>query len=179
MFGLYLPQPLTPNFLQNQRGLSLTAIGQMASLGGLSNVIMTLFLGSLNARIGLLAGQFLMLLFPLLLWKGSGLAWYGLAYGFIGGYRLSRLMLLAIARPMVSSTQTGMAFGFIETANAITIILAPLLAGFLYEQNPVSVYTFSLIWITGGFLLAMIALPVLQKRYDEPARLEAPQETTD
>ena len=144
MFAMNLPQPLTPNFLQNQRQLSLVSIGQLGSLGSLGNAILMLLLGNLPGQVGLLLGQVSMGLFSLLLWQGTGLIWYGLGYFFIGGYRLCRSMVLALARPLVHPEQVGLAFGTIETINGLTIILAPLAAGILYQYEPGMIYPISL-----------------------------------
>ena len=40
MFVMYLPQPLTPRFLQNERGLSLENIGLLGSIGSLGNAVL-------------------------------------------------------------------------------------------------------------------------------------------
>ena len=46
MFVMYLPQPLTPRFLQNERGLSLESIGLLGSIGNLGNTLLALALGT-------------------------------------------------------------------------------------------------------------------------------------
>ena len=156
MFALYLPQPLTPNFLQNQRGLSLATIGQLGSLGSLGNVLIMLTLGNLPGSIGFLLGQVLVGLFAILLWRGTGFIWYGLGYFFIGGYRLCRLMILALVRPLVHPSQVGLAFGSLETANGLAIVLAPLLAGYLYQDHPSWIYPASLVLIATTLILSRI-----------------------
>jgi len=40
---------------------------------------------------------------------------------------------------------SGRAYGLVETGNALAVILAPLVAGFLYQSGPESVYTISMI----------------------------------
>ncbi len=146
-FALYLPQPLTPNFLQNEAGLSLRTIGQLGAVGSLGNTLVVLSLGSLKAPVGFLVGQILMGLFAFIMWQSTSTIWYAIGFFFIGGFRLTRAMALAYARYFIRSTETGFAFGLIETANGIAIILAPLLAGVLYEANPRSMYWVSLIMI--------------------------------
>jgi MFS family permease len=158
MLAMNLPQPLTPNFLQNQRHLSLATIGQLGSFGNLGNAVLLLALGSLPGSIGLLLGQVSMGLFSLLLWQGTGLVWYGLGYFFIGGYRLCRSMFLALARPLLHPSEVGLAFGTIETVNGLTIILASLLAGFLYQYYPGWIYPISLALILITLLSSRIFL---------------------
>ncbi|MGQ9833791.1 MAG: MFS transporter, partial [Candidatus Villigracilaceae bacterium] len=84
-FAIYLPQPLTPNFLQNQRNLSLVQIGQLGSLGSLGNAVFNLVLGQLTPRLGFLLAQVGGFLFGVFICQGSGLRWYGAAYLMIVG----------------------------------------------------------------------------------------------
>ena len=173
-FALYIPQPLTPNFLQNQAGLSLKTIGQLGSVGSLGNTLVVLSLGSLKAPAGFLIGQILMGLFALIMWRGSSTTWFAVGYFFIGGFRLTRAMALAYARYFIRSTETGLAFGVIETANGIPIILAPLVAGVLYTAGPRLMYLVSLILIV-CLVIANLALRRWQS-YQRKIAVEAPSE---
>ncbi len=163
MFALYLPQPLTANFLQNERGLDLQQIGLVGTVGSLGNVVIMLVLGHLNAQRAFLIGQPLVALFALLIWQGTGLAWFAIGYFFFSGYRLCHSMVLALARNFIHATETGLAFGILETANAVAVILAPVLAGILYQRSPNMVYTVALALI--GLILAVNlgVLPLLSK----------------
>ena len=165
MFAAYLPQPLASLFLQNQRHLSLEAIGQLGSLGSLGNAVLLLGLGRLNSTLGFLLGQLALGLFALLLWRGSGMAWFGLGYFFIGGYRLCRQMVLALARPLVHSAEVGLAYGLLETINGAAVIVAPLAAGFLYERNPTWPFAASL-----GLLGLTLLASLLFLSFRRPAR---------
>ncbi len=153
MFTLYLPQPLTSVFLQGERGLSLAAIGQLGSIGSLGNAILMLALGHLSAPLGLFTGQALVGLFALLIWRGDQFSLYALGYFALGGYRLSRSMALAYARRLVNAHEVGLAYGLIETGNALGAILAPTAAGLLYFHAPETVFTASLAGI--GIMLAV------------------------
>lgn len=156
MFALYLPQPLTPNYLQNQHGFNLATIGWMGAVGNLGNAVLMLTMGHLSAPVGYLAGQALVAVFALLMWVSNSPAWFFAGYFFVGGYRLSRAMVLALARRLVKPGETGLAFGLMETANSISAITAPLAAGFLYKLNPVYIYIASLAGI-GVVILANIS----------------------
>lgn len=158
-FALYLPQPLTPNFLQNQRGLSLAQIGQLGSLGSLGNAIFNLALGQLAPRLGFFLAQGGVFFFTLLIWKGSGLPWYGMAYFMLGGYRAARALASAQVRTFVQAHQMGLAYGLTETIASLPLFLAPLLAGWLYELRPDLVYPVSLIAIGLALLLSLRYLP--------------------
>jgi MFS family permease len=128
----YLPQPLTPNFLQNQRQLSIENIGVLGSIGSLGNAFMALSFGGIRASPGFLIGQGFVALFTLVMWQGTS-AWFFLGYFFLGGYRLLRLMSMAFTRSVIHGSDMGKAFGMLETANALASILAPILAGFLIQ----------------------------------------------
>jgi MFS family permease len=150
-----LPQPLAANFLQNQRGLSLSSIGQLGSLGALGSVALMLFLGHLQPGPAMLIGQGSLMLYAPLLWQGGGILWYGLGYIFLGGYRLTRAMTLALVQPVVREREIGLAFGFVESLNSLATVIAPVLAGLLYDWKPVSIFPASMIVLVITFLLSL------------------------
>ncbi len=159
MFALYLPQPLTPNFLQNEQGFSLQTIGQLGAMGSLGNALIMLGLGHLSAPAGFLTGQALVGLFALLMWQGES-AWpFFVGYFLLGGYRLSRSMALAFARSLVKIGEIGFAFGLVETGNAIAVILAPPVAGLLYQRSPQLIYVVSLALVSLMLLMNLLLLP--------------------
>lgn len=146
-FALYLPQVLSSNFLQNEAGLSLRNIGLLGSIGSLGNTLIMIGLGSLRAPTGFLTGQILVGIFSFALWRGTSFSWFAIGYFFIGGFRLMRAMALAFTRNLIRPSEIGLAFGLVETANGIAIILAPILAGALYDIQPRLMYLVSLILI--------------------------------
>lgn len=144
MLAATLPQPLASNFLQNQRGLSLNQIGQLGSLGALGSVVLMLVFGNLPAGMALMIGQGGLMIYALLLWQGSGRIAFGVAHFFMGGYRLCRAMTVALVRPLVREHQVGFAFGWVESLNSLALMVAPVVAGFLYDWKPVSIFPVSL-----------------------------------
>jgi hypothetical protein len=96
-------------------------------------------------------------------WGNSPLM-FGLGYFFFGGYRLSRSMVLAYARPMARPEQTGLLFGALETVNSIAVIAAPVFAGFLYNQDPYLVYRVALIATIVIFFINLIMLKFILPR---------------
>jgi MFS family permease len=142
-FCLYLPQPLSPNYLQSVQGLSLSQIGRLYFLSSLGVVTLNLILGQFPARLGFLIAQAGVGLFSLLLWRGEA-AWLPLAFFALGGYRTARSLATAQARTLVRGTRMGLAYGMVETFSSFAVILAPLLAGFLYDRNPDWVYAAAL-----------------------------------
>jgi MFS family permease len=165
MLTLYLPQPLTPNYLQNQQGFSLRTIGQLGAAGSLGNAVLLLGLGHLSAPVGFLVGQAFLGLFALFMWQGQGLGVtpFFIGYFFIGGYRLSRSMALAYARSLVKSNEIGFAFGLVETGNAVSAIVAPPLAGYLYTQNPQLVYMVTVAAVVVMIFVNFVLLPRKQE----------------
>jgi len=167
MFVMYLPQPLTPKFLQNERGLSLESIGLVGSVGSFGNAALNLILGQVAARTGFLLAQVSVAAFSLLLWKGMGLPWYALGYFLLGGYRAARSFIFAQVRPLVHPAQMGLAYGVAETFNSMSMTLAPLLAGVLYTFAPIVVYPVSLALVGVVFLLTIAYAP--HQPVEEPA----------
>ena len=159
MFVMYLPQPLTPKFLQNERGLSLESIGLLGSVGSLGNAVLNLIFGQFAARTGFLLAQASVGIFSLLLWKGMGMPWFALAYFMLGGFRAARSAIYAQARPLVHLAQMGLAYGVAETFSSLAVALAPLLAGVLYTRSPVLVYSVSLGLVGITLLLSAVFTP--------------------
>jgi predicted MFS family arabinose efflux permease len=152
VFSMYLPQPLSPNFLQNQRGYSLVQIGQLYSISSLGIVISNLVLGHLDVRWGYLIGQAGVGIFALLLWQGKSIPWYILAYLLLGGFRTTRSLATAYIRSMVSGSTMGLAYGLAETIAAMATMVAPPLAGYLYQAQPTRIYALS----TGLIALSLV-----------------------
>jgi MFS family permease len=156
---MFLPQPLTPNFLQNERGIPLGLMGWIGSAGSIGNVVFNLLLGRMNSRPGYLLGQALVGLFAFLLWQGAGFPWYAAGYFVLGGFRAARVLGFAQVRLLVHPARMGLAYGITEVANALAMILAPLLAGLLYERSPISIYPISLGLIGLAMLLYFLLAP--------------------
>jgi MFS family permease len=167
IFIMYLPQPLAPRFLQNERGLSLENIGLLGSIGSFGNALLALGLGQLAARTGFLLAQISVAAFALLLWKGTGLGWYALGYFLLGGFRSARSLIFAQIRPLIHPAQMGLAYGVAETFSSGAIMLAPLLAGVLYTRQPVMVYPVSLGLL--GVILVISGIFGPRKAADEAA----------
>jgi hypothetical protein len=159
MFSLYLPQPLTPKFLQEVRGLSLGSIGLLGSAASLGNAVLNLCLGLFLARTGFLLAQVAVAIFCLLLWKGTGMPWYVVGYFLLGGYRACRALIYAQIRPLIHKAQMGLAYGLAETFISFSAMLSPLLAGILYTRNPVIVYPVSLVLVGVSFILSVAFSP--------------------
>lgn len=144
VLAMFLPQSLSSNFLQNERGMSLGQIGQLGTISYLGVVVLNLILGQMDARVGFLLGQAAVGIFALFLWIGTGFPWFMVGYFFLGGNRTSRLLASAQTRDFVHQSNMGLAFGITETVSSAAIILAGPLAGYLYSLNPIWMYPISL-----------------------------------
>jgi len=158
-FATYLPQPLTPNFLEDQRALSLTQIGTLGSIGGIGNTIFSYVLGMLDARLGFLFGQLGVVAYASLLWQGTGMGWFAVAYFMLGGFRVMRGLGIAMVRPLVHESQMGLAYGIAETVGSVTTLLAPPIVGYLYARDPFIMYPIGLIAIAIGLIISLIFVP--------------------
>ena len=156
---VFLPQPLTPNFLENQRGLSLIQIGTLGSIVGIGTVIFNFLLGMLEARKGFLIGQVGVAAYAFLLWRGTSFGWFAIAYFMLGGFRALRGLGVAQVRPLVHESQMGLAYGIAETVGAATTFIIPPIAGYLYSLNPFMIYPVALIAIAFGFVVSFIFTP--------------------
>lgn len=173
MFATYLPQPLSPNFLQNQRSLSLGQIGQLYSVSSIGVVVLNLGLGQLPARIGFMLGQGAVGLFSVLLWRGTGLPWYMVGYFLLGGYKTARSLATAQMRELIHEARMGLSYGVTETVSSTAMILAPILAGYLYERNPIWMYTAG-----AGLVLASILVNVLFSPISRRVETPKPKSST-
>ena len=175
MFAMYLPQVLAPNFLQNERGLTYSQIGQLGSISGIGIVLLNLALGALNARTGFLLGQVAMLVYALLLWQGKEFGLFALAYALIGGFRVARSLAIAQVRNLARQSQMGLVYGINETVAASTVILAPPLAGWIYSQNPVMIFLVSAALIVISILVSARLLPGLTQQIPVTSTTELPE----
>jgi MFS family permease len=175
MFGLYLSQPLTPNFLLNERGVDLLRMGQLISARSVGIVLFSLTLGQLNARVGFLAAQAGMALFNLFIWLGSGFSFYLAGYMLMGSYITARNLAIAQSRALVRSDNMGAAYGFLETIMSLAIVLGPPLAGYLYELQAEWMYWVSLALIFIGVSASLVFSPVRRadvQAFEEKERAE-------
>lgn len=135
-FAMYLAQPLAPNFLVEQRNLTLEQTGMLYSVTSIGVVLLNLILGSFPARTGFLIGQAAVGLYALILWQAIGLPWYILGFTLLGGFKTARSLGTAQVRELVPQAKIGLAYGLTETVSGFAVVLAPLLAGYLYTLQP-------------------------------------------
>jgi MFS family permease len=159
IFSMYLSQPLTPNFLEGVRGLSLSETGLIFTAGALGNSLMAILFSRVHPRRGFLLAQGLVILFALFIWKGANLPVFALGYFLLGGFRAGRPMALAQARELVHDSQMGITYGIMETISAVIFVLTPPLAGILFERDPMIVYPLSIGLIAVSIVVSYLFSP--------------------
>ena len=162
-FALFFPQPLAPNFLRNQREISLQTIGILGSITNLGNVLLNLLFGLIPARIGLILGQFLVFSFAVLVWKFTQMPILVLAYFLLGGYRATRSLMVAQVEKLVQPANLGLAFGITETVSGLSLMAAPPLVGLLYARDPGLIFITSLVLIIPAILFTYLWRKLLWK----------------
>jgi predicted MFS family arabinose efflux permease len=85
LFSMYLAQPLTPNFLTDVRGLSLSEIGLLFTVGAAGNSLMAILFSRVEPHRGFIFTQVLVILFALISWKATVLPVFVLGYFLLGG----------------------------------------------------------------------------------------------
>jgi MFS family permease len=172
-FAMYLPQPLSPNFLENMRGLNLRQIGQLYSIASIGVVTLNLGLGQLPARIGFLLGQAAVGAFALILWRGSGLPAYSVGFFLLGGFRTARSLGVAQVRDLIPPEKMGVAYGLTETVGSAAVVLTPPLAGYLFTMDPSWMYSLGAGLIALSLLVSLSFSPV-SKGTPVPTRTQYP-----
>lgn len=155
-FASFFPQPLAPNFLKNQRLISLQSIGILGAITNLGNVLINLLFGLLPPQIGLILGQIFVGIFAVLVWQFTQMPILVLAYFLLGGYRATRSLLIAQVEKLVQPANLGLAYGVIETITGIALMAAPPIAGILYTKDPNYVFSFALILIIPAILFTLV-----------------------
>ncbi len=159
IFAMYLSQPLTPNFLEDVRGFSLSNVGVIFAFGALGNSLLSILLGRSNPYLGFVLAQIFVVTFVLLMLRGASLPIFALGYFLLGGFRAGRPLAMAQVREFIHESQMGLTFGIMETVSAVVFILTPPLAGFIYKIDPMLIYTVSL-----GLLAVSVMISIILPR---------------
>jgi MFS family permease len=158
-FSMYLAQPLSSNYLQNQQHLTFVSIGILGTISSIGIVILNLGLGNLKPHIGYLLGQASVSIFALILWQATSFPWFCLAYFMLGGYRITRSLATAQTRNLVPQSRMGLAYGITETVGTSAIILASPVAGYLYNIDPSLMYIVGFCMVIISFLISARFIP--------------------
>jgi MFS family permease len=106
-FSMYLAQPFSSNYLQNQQGLSIQLIGLLGSISSTGIVLLNLTVGNLNPYFGYLLAQLSVAIYSMILWRSTGFPWFCVGYFLVGGYRMSRSLATALTKNLVHQSSMG------------------------------------------------------------------------
>ncbi len=135
-FAFQVGYPLAPNFLADVRGFDPGWVGMLGSFNALGITVLSMAAGHRAPRGVYLFAQALMAISLVILLSSGGLAWVALAFFCRGSWNLARTMMNAQVGQVVDRPELGLAYGVAESVTALTLILGPLAAGFLYAGAP-------------------------------------------
>jgi MFS family permease len=159
--AMYIGQPLASNFLKNTAGWSVERIGLLGSLNALGVTLLAPALGRWGAahqRRGLWVAQSFVWMSLGLLLVGAWMAPAAVLMAFFlrGGYGACRSLASAQIAGRVSPENRGAAFGLSDAAVASAQMVAPYIAGWLYDVRPAAPILAGLALIPMAMLLTSI-----------------------
>jgi MFS family permease len=163
VFALYLSLPLTPNFLQMERGISLSELGLLGSISSLGVVVLNLVAGRMKSGTGLFLTQILVGISAAAIWLGSGAIWMGLGFFLAGGYRIAKSLIMGGIERIVDPSELGVAFGVGETLGSLALVLAAPLAGYLYNLQPTLPFQTSILMIAITVVATLVIFLPIQR----------------
>jgi len=155
-FALFFPQPLAPNYLKDVNQISLQSIGLLGSITSLGNVLLLLLFGVLPTQTGIYLGQVFIGVFAFLVWQTTQMPILVFAYFLLGGYKATRTILLSQVGKLVDKANLGLAYGIVETVAGLSLTAAPPLAGILYNRNPSSIFSTTLMLLIPSLLFTYL-----------------------
>jgi predicted MFS family arabinose efflux permease len=159
LFAMYLSWPLAPNFLQDERGISLGLIGAFGSVNALGVVVSNFLLGRINPTAAFACSLGMSALSALLLWQGAGAPWFALAYMLAAGYRIGRIVGIAQVESLVAPSQLGLTYGMVETLFGLTLAIGAPVAGLLYRHSPALPFPTAIGLITAVLIMMVLTGP--------------------
>lgn len=154
--------PFAPNFVEEARGLNVVTVfgldvrvvGLLGSVNSLGIVVLNVLFGQRLPRRGFMLAQILLVVSLALLLSTAGLSMLVVVFALRAGWSLARNMGNAQIRRVVSTAESGLAFGLFETVYGAAIIVGSWLAGRLYAYAFALPFQVSLIGI-------MLTLPLV------------------
>jgi MFS family permease len=159
IFAMYLGWPLTPNYLQNVRSVTLQQIGLLGSFNALGMLVLNLTLGRLNPRLGFAITHVVVGISIILLWQGQAMPWFVVGYFLAAGYRTAITLANAQTQELVTSAEIGLVYGITATLSNSALVIAPPIAGLLYRSSPALPYPIGLGVLVIAMLLYLILAP--------------------
>ncbi len=110
-------------------------IGLLGSANALGIVVFNTLLGRRHPRWGWIVGQVLVFASALVLWLGTAVPLFVLGYFLRSGIGVAKVLATSQVGRVVDEHEMGLAYAVAETAGAGAVILAPVMAGLLYERR--------------------------------------------
>jgi DHA1 family multidrug resistance protein-like MFS transporter len=134
--ALYLGQPFAPNYLQEVVGIDLHWIGFMGSAHALGATVLGVALGRLSEGIaGFFLGQALVGVSLVLMLNTRAIPVLSVAFFLRGAYNACKALALGLAGKVVDETNAGLAYGLLNSAMGLSMVLAPYMAAWLYSAR--------------------------------------------
>ncbi len=169
MLAIQIGLPFGPNFVEDAREQDVQVVGLLGSVTSMGIVLVNVVFGQRLPRRGFMLAQVLLAVSLLVLLSTTSLPALTVVFGLRAGWSLARNMGNAQVRRVVTTAESGLAFGVFETVYSATIILGSLIAGQLYARSFALPFQVSLICI-------LLTLPLVWRfapRRDEQSE-EAP-----
>lgn len=142
IFTLTLGVTLTPNFLQDVRGISTGTIGVLGSASALGSIGLWLIISrvrpfdqplmAIGLAVAAVGGMLVMLI------VGKSIILFAFAYILRGGYTVAWSLFSAALGDIADERYRPRAFALAEIMGGTGFALAPFVAGWLYEIRPVT-----------------------------------------
>jgi DHA1 family bicyclomycin/chloramphenicol resistance-like MFS transporter len=156
---MWLGIPLAPNYLAEVRGLTVAQVATLGSFNALGWVVLNLVLGRRRPRPAFIFSQLLMMGYLALLLRAAWYGWIALAYLARAAQYTAHSLVNAQATRLVKPSQTGLAFGVLETVAWGGAFIAPMMAGRLYAIDPARPFQIALLLLPATMLLSYFFSP--------------------
>jgi len=156
---IWIGIPLSPNFLADVRGLTVSQVSILGSFNALGWVTLSLVLGRRAPRRGFMVAQVLIMLYLAILLRASWFGWIAVAYVARAAQFAAHSLVNAQATRIVAPERLGIAFGVLETVAWAGTVVGPLVAGRLYALDPARPFQISLALMPVMLLLTYLFSP--------------------
>ncbi|MBM4425264.1 MAG: MFS transporter [Chloroflexi bacterium] len=136
MTALYMGYEFAPKFLNDIKHIDVGQIGLMGTAHAAGGFALSQLLGRRPPRRMLMLAIGLLMIYGVILLQASWIGWFAVAYFLRGAYAAARSLINALVARIVPASRLGVAFGVSETVGTAGDIVAPFLAGLLYESTP-------------------------------------------
>ena len=171
--GLYLTIPLSPNFLEEVRGMDFAVVGLLGSANALGYAALNLTLGRRTPRLMFVLGIALVAGFSILMLATGHVVLLMLGFFLRGGWNLTINMSNAIVGHIVEPTETGLAFGFTGMTSSLSMMVGAAAAGLLYARQPALPFIVNIVAVIILVPVAWLVTRAIDMAPEAKVRVEA------